>query len=73
MPASDTTFPTFASASVSGVASAFNALIERLPVTLAVICTAGLSTTCVSVWFADNVPSCAATTRFCCVPTSPAA
>ena len=49
MPASDTTLPTAVSASVSGVASAFNTLIERLPVTLAVISTAGLSTTWVSV------------------------
>ena len=53
---------------------AFIALIERLPVTLAVICTAGLSISWVRAprepsAFVRRVPVCAITTRLCCGPS----
>ena len=67
-----------ASAPVSGSPSAlvgmraFIALIERLPVTSAVICTAWLSVSRISVSSAWRIPVCATTTRFCREPSVPA-
>ncbi len=61
-----------ASEPVARVSSAPLALMERTPVTFAVICTAGLSMTLDSVPFAKRVPSWATTTRSCWLPDGPA-
>jgi hypothetical protein len=53
------------------VLSALIALIERLPVTSAVICTAALSTSWLSEPSRRRVPVWAVTRRLCCEPSAP--
>ena len=50
---------------------AFIALIERLPVTFAVICTAWLSVSWLTVPFARRVPVWATTRMLCCDVSGP--
>ena len=66
-----TSAATAASASDGVVANALIAFIERVPVTFAMICTAVLSATFVSVPSEWRVPVCATTTRLC-LPLAPA-
>lgn len=59
-----------ASEPVARVSSAPMPFSERVPVTFAVICTAGLSMTLDKVPLAKRVPSCATTTRSCWLQTA---
>ena len=61
-----------ASLPVTGVFRAAMALSERVPVTLAVIWTAGLSTSLPMVPSARRWPLCATTTRSSLLPAGPA-
>jgi hypothetical protein len=72
IPACSTTPTILASARDGTVLSAFIALIERLSVTSAVICTAALSISWLSEPSRPRVPVCAITRRLCCEPSAPA-